>query len=234
MFRARRRQQIIKKQLKFYVIDGYNVARDAGMGNRINTIMQTCFFAISGVLAARRSHRANQEVHPEDLRQARRRGCAAELRGSGRGPSPSAPGTGAGYGYGELRNSACDSSQGSSICPRRARHDRGRSRRRSSGQRSACRWNVPDRNCAMGEAQHLAHHSGVGQGSLHPVRQVRHGLPACSHSRQGIRRVAGCRCARQPSRLRRRSGAAWNRISTTCRSLRKTAPAANCASKSAP
>ena len=50
MFRAQRRQQIIEKQLKFYVIDGYKVAQDAGMGNRINTIMQTCFFAISGVL----------------------------------------------------------------------------------------------------------------------------------------------------------------------------------------
>src|SRR5581483_10379039 len=43
-------QQIIDKQLKFYVIDAYQVARDAGMGGRINTVMQTCFFAISGVL----------------------------------------------------------------------------------------------------------------------------------------------------------------------------------------
>ena len=42
--------QIIQKHLRFFVIDGYKVARDAGMGNRINTIMQTCFFAISGVL----------------------------------------------------------------------------------------------------------------------------------------------------------------------------------------
>lgn len=42
--------EIIKKKIEFYVIDGYQVARDAGMGNRINTIMQTCFFAISGVL----------------------------------------------------------------------------------------------------------------------------------------------------------------------------------------
>ncbi len=41
---------IVEQQLKFYVIDGYSVARDAGMGTRINTIMQTCFFAISGVL----------------------------------------------------------------------------------------------------------------------------------------------------------------------------------------
>jgi pyruvate-ferredoxin/flavodoxin oxidoreductase len=41
---------ILKKQLRFYVIDGYKVAEETGMGRRINTIMQTCFFAISGVL----------------------------------------------------------------------------------------------------------------------------------------------------------------------------------------
>ena len=43
-------QEIIDKKLKFYVIDGYEVAKNTGMGGRINTIMQTCFFAISGVL----------------------------------------------------------------------------------------------------------------------------------------------------------------------------------------
>ena len=43
-------QTIIDKKLKFYVIDAYSVAREVGMGTRINTIMQTCFFAISGVL----------------------------------------------------------------------------------------------------------------------------------------------------------------------------------------
>jgi pyruvate-ferredoxin/flavodoxin oxidoreductase len=43
-------QQLIEKELKFYVIDGYEVAKATGMGGRINTIMQTCFFAISGVL----------------------------------------------------------------------------------------------------------------------------------------------------------------------------------------
>jgi len=43
-------REIIRKKIEFYVIDGYKVARVAGMGNRINTIMQTCFFAISGVL----------------------------------------------------------------------------------------------------------------------------------------------------------------------------------------
>ena len=43
-------QQIIDKKLKLYVIDAYKVAKETGMGARINTIMQTCFFAISGVL----------------------------------------------------------------------------------------------------------------------------------------------------------------------------------------
>ncbi len=42
--------QIIQKKLNFYVIDAYKVAEATGMGTRINTIMQTCFFAISGVL----------------------------------------------------------------------------------------------------------------------------------------------------------------------------------------
>ncbi|MEZ5567599.1 MAG: pyruvate:ferredoxin (flavodoxin) oxidoreductase [Halioglobus sp.] len=43
-------QRILDKALAFYVIDAYAVAREAGLGKRINTIMQTCFFAISGVL----------------------------------------------------------------------------------------------------------------------------------------------------------------------------------------
>jgi pyruvate-ferredoxin/flavodoxin oxidoreductase len=43
-------QAIVEMNLKLYVIDAYKVAREVGMGARINTIMQTCFFAISGVL----------------------------------------------------------------------------------------------------------------------------------------------------------------------------------------
>ncbi len=46
----RMQQQIVDKQLDFWVIDAYKVAHDSGMGRRINTVMQTCFFAISGVL----------------------------------------------------------------------------------------------------------------------------------------------------------------------------------------
>ncbi|HUF39677.1 MAG TPA: pyruvate:ferredoxin (flavodoxin) oxidoreductase [Anaerolineales bacterium] len=43
-------ERIIAKRLKFYVVDGYAVAEETGMGRRINTVLQACFFAISGVL----------------------------------------------------------------------------------------------------------------------------------------------------------------------------------------
>jgi pyruvate-ferredoxin/flavodoxin oxidoreductase len=43
-------QAIVDKGLHFYVIDAHKVATATGMGGRINTIMQTCFFAISGIL----------------------------------------------------------------------------------------------------------------------------------------------------------------------------------------
>ncbi|MBK7121601.1 MAG: pyruvate:ferredoxin (flavodoxin) oxidoreductase [Chitinophagaceae bacterium] len=43
-------QEIISKKLAFYIIDANTVAKDTGMNGRINTIMQTCYFALSGVL----------------------------------------------------------------------------------------------------------------------------------------------------------------------------------------
>ncbi len=43
-------EQMIAKQVQLYVIDAYGVATKVGLGGRINTIMQTCFFALSGVL----------------------------------------------------------------------------------------------------------------------------------------------------------------------------------------
>ena len=43
-------EQIIAKKARLFVIDAYKVARDTGMGSRMNTILQVCFFAISAVL----------------------------------------------------------------------------------------------------------------------------------------------------------------------------------------
>ncbi len=41
---------VVEKRLRFFVVDGYGLARDVGLGRRISTVMQSCFFALSGVL----------------------------------------------------------------------------------------------------------------------------------------------------------------------------------------
>ncbi len=43
-------EALIDKQAKFYIIDAYSLANSLGLGSRINVIMQTAFFSISGVL----------------------------------------------------------------------------------------------------------------------------------------------------------------------------------------
>jgi pyruvate-ferredoxin/flavodoxin oxidoreductase len=55
-------QAILDKKLRFYVIDAVDVARQQGMGGRINTVMQTCFFALSGVLPRDRAIQAIKDA----------------------------------------------------------------------------------------------------------------------------------------------------------------------------
>ncbi len=72
---------IIDKQMRFYVIDAGRVAREAGMGSRINTIMQTCFFAISGVLpreeAIRKIKESIRKTYEKKGEEVVNRNCAA-------------------------------------------------------------------------------------------------------------------------------------------------------------
>ena len=75
---------ILEKGLRFYVVDAQKVATAAGLGSRVNTILQTCFFALADVLdqdeAVARIKAAIEKSYGK--RGARRRG--AELRGGGR------------------------------------------------------------------------------------------------------------------------------------------------------
>ena len=48
-------RSIIEKRLRFFVVDASGVARDAGLAGRVNTVLQTCFFALSGVLPRERA-----------------------------------------------------------------------------------------------------------------------------------------------------------------------------------
>ena len=54
-------EQLVDKRPRFYAIDAHKVARECGMGGRINTIMQTCFFAISEILPRDQSVAAIKE-----------------------------------------------------------------------------------------------------------------------------------------------------------------------------
>jgi pyruvate-ferredoxin/flavodoxin oxidoreductase len=58
-------QQIVDKDLRCYVIDAHRVARELGLGARINTVMQPCFFALSGVLPREQATAALKEAIAE-------------------------------------------------------------------------------------------------------------------------------------------------------------------------
>jgi pyruvate-ferredoxin/flavodoxin oxidoreductase len=58
----RMQQQLIDKKIEFHVVDAYAIAAQTGMGRRINTIMQTCFFAISRILPAEEAIRKIKEA----------------------------------------------------------------------------------------------------------------------------------------------------------------------------
>ena len=94
--RRRCSKRLLAKKAKFYVIDATKVARDSGMGGRINTIMQVCFFALSGVLPQGRGDRRHQEFHQENLRQKGRGSRADEPAGRGQHAGALARGAGAG------------------------------------------------------------------------------------------------------------------------------------------
>ena len=51
-------QTIIEKKLRFWVIDAYKIAKEVGLGGRINTIMQVCFFSLSNILPPEEAIRA--------------------------------------------------------------------------------------------------------------------------------------------------------------------------------
>ena len=84
-------QQIVDKGLDVWAIDAYRVAKEHGLGTRINTVMQPCFFALAGVLPVDEAIGAHQGVGRAELRARRgRRSSSATTRRSTT-PSPHSP-----------------------------------------------------------------------------------------------------------------------------------------------
>ncbi len=73
-------QQILNKKLKFYVIDAYKVAKDTGMGARINTIMQTCFSPSAGCCLGTRPLRQLSMPSKRPMASAAKRSSKRTLR----------------------------------------------------------------------------------------------------------------------------------------------------------
>ena len=155
--------------------------------------------------AARGGHRAHQARHRENLRQARGSGGEEEFRRGGRGARPSSRSEDSGRREQQfelrppvpaqapefVRTSWARSSRATATCCRSA----------------PCRGrHVPHGHRAVGEAQHRARDPGLGREALHPVRQVRAGVPARGDPGQDLRPGAAGRSRRPRSNRRRRAG----------------------------
>ena len=155
------------------------------MGNRINTIMQICFFAISGVLPRDEAIDAikdsiektygkkGEEVVQKNLDSGRSHACA-----SARGESS----VSRRHGSDRCRRSTVTERAASSCATFSAKSSPATAT--TSGERVARRRHLPDRHGAIREAQSRARDSGMGPTALHPMRQVRDGLPARDHPRK--------------------------------------------------
>ena len=178
--------QIIAKKLRFYVIDAIGVAKATGMGGRINTIMQTCFFAISGVLPRDEAIEKIKEVDPPHLRPPRRGGGAAKLRSRGSYPVAPVRGQVPRSGHQQDQHGIARARPGAGVPQRCDRADHRRQRRQPARLGLPGGRHLALGHDAVGKAQPGAGNPGLGLGDLHPVRQVRAGVPARGHPHQGL------------------------------------------------
>ena len=163
--------------------------RDAGLGGRINTVMQTCFFALSGVLPRERGHRrASRTRSRRPTASGDERSCERNFAGDRRGarrapagaPSP-VEATSA------IRRRPPVPGRGARLRPAGHRDDaRGRGRP-AAGERPAGGRHVPHGDLTVGEARHRPRDPDLGSVDLHRLRQVRDRLPARRHPDEGLR-----------------------------------------------
>ena len=187
-------QQIISKKLRFYVIDAYRVAKETGMGGRINTVMQTCFFALSGALPREEAiaaiKRAIAKTYGKRGEAMVQKNYAAVDQALAHLDQVAVPA------IGDQRNrtaSVC-AARGARFCAGRARAHAGGRGRQPARERTAHRWHLSHRHVEVGKAKPGPGHSCLGRRALHPMRQVRHGLPARGDPRENLctRAAGGC------------------------------------------
>ena len=179
-------RQLQDKHIQFWVVDANKVATEAQLGNRINTVMQPCFFALSGILPA---DKAVAEIKASVTKAYGKRGHTivdrnfaaidAALANLVRGRDP----------RGDCRR-RLDRRRCPRIGPgvRQARDldAHGRQGRPVAGVRPAGGRPLPVRDDPLREARHRIGDADLGPGHLHRLRQVHDRLPACGHPHEGL------------------------------------------------
>ena len=181
-------QEIIDRRLRLFAIDADAVAREAGLPGRTNTVLQACFFAISGVLPREEAlervkatirktygRRGQEVVRRNETAVDSAAAAMAEI------PVPAAAGYGARHPPGRPGHRA-------RVRPHGDRRDDGGPRRVPAGQRHAGGRHLPERHDDVREAPDLRVRRRVGPGHVHPVRQLHLRLPAQRHPGQVRRR----------------------------------------------
>ncbi|GAE80349.1 pyruvate-flavodoxin oxidoreductase [Cutibacterium acnes JCM 18920] len=225
-------RQVLDKHLDLWTIDALSVARKVGLRNRTNTILQTCFFAISGVLPkdeaiakikdsiqktyGKKSQKIVEMNHAavdaslEHLHQVKvpdQMTANHSLIPAVREDSPEF-----------VKNVTARMIEGfGDLLPVSALPDDG----------TYCRHHKVRAADAIGRHRHL------GAQRLHPVRQLRLRLPARRHSLQVLPGSLSSRVPRNPSSPQNSMPPVCRSPATPCRSSPTSAPAADCASRPA-
>ena len=189
-------RQIIDKELDLWVIDAHAVAREAGLGGRVNTVLQTCFFALSGLLPVEEAIFA---IKAEVLKAYGKRGEVVVRRNElaidralaalHRVEVPASPSR-------TDRAGRRLPDVGSRLRPPGDGDDDGRAGRSAPGLGAAGGRDLSHRHRAMGAAVDRPRDPDMGPGDLHRLRQVRPGVPARRDQDQGLRPRRGRRRSR--------------------------------------
>ena len=179
-------ESLIAKKAKFYVIDATKVAHDSGMGGRINTIMQVCFFALSGVLPREKAIEAIKYSIKKTYGKKGEEVVAMNLKAVDNTLEHlhEVPVTTNVNGSGGLLPPM--TFERAAIRQGRAWQNDRRRRRRTARERVPGGRHVPDRHGAIRKAQSRARHPRLGREGLHPMPEMRRHLPARDDSREGL------------------------------------------------
>ena len=163
---AAMRRRIRELELQVWVINAYRVAREAGMGQRINTVMQACFFAVSGVLPR---EEAIERIRDSIRKTYGRKGEAVVAHRTCGPSTPPWPSAAAGWrGCPRRRNCRPQALperrwSRSRLCAGGDRTDARASGGRTARERPSLRRHLARGHGPLGEAQHRRIGPGVGE-----------------------------------------------------------------------